>query len=185
MPRLKKPGRPGAALIAVMSGLLLLAVAGCKSATTPDTTSTITITNGCGAKVDVFLDGTLKVTVENIVQGTISNIVAGSHLLEAKTSDTSVLVASVTLTIKASTTTSVSLYGPASVSITNLYGEILGIYVDDVWEGDIGDQITQTLHSITFGSHVLTAKTKTDGTVAATTTLNVTDAIEYAWTITK
>lgn len=171
--------------MAVVSGLLLLAVIGCKSSTTPDTTSTITISNGCGAKVDVYLDGTLKVTIENIVQGTISNVIAGSHLLEAKTSDTGVLVASITLTILASTTTSVSLYGPASVSITNLYGEILGIYVDDIWAGDIGDQITQTLNHITFGSHVLTAKTKTDGTVAATTTLNVTDAIEYAWTITK
>jgi hypothetical protein len=184
MPRLKKPGRPGVTLMAVVSGLLLLAVIGCKSPTTTDTTSTITITNGCGAKVDVYLDGTLKVTIEKAIQGTVSNVIAGSHLIEAKTSDTGVLVASITLTIKASTNTSVSLYGPASVSITNLYGEILGIYLDDIWVGDIGDQITQTLNRITLGSHVLTAKKKTDGTVAATVTINVTDAIVYTWTIT-
>ncbi len=171
--------------MAAVSGLLLLAVIGCKSSTTPDTTSTMTITNTCGAKVDVYLDGTLKATIENAAQATISNIIAGSHLLEAKTSDTGVLVTSVTLTIQASTTTSVSLYGPASVRITNLYGEILGIYVDDIWEGDIGDQITQTLHFITFGSHVFTAKKKTDATVAATVTINVTDVIEYTWTITQ
>lgn len=185
MPRLKKPGRPRAALMAVLSGLLLLAVIACKSPTTTDTTSTITVSNACGAKVDLFLDGTKKATIDVAAQATISNVVAGSHLLEARTSDTGVLVTSLTLTIKAATTTSLSINGPASVRITNLYGEILSIYIGTIWMGDIGDQITQTLDSITFGSHVFTAKKKTDATVAATVTINVTDAIEYTWTITK
>ncbi len=185
MPRLKKSGRPGAALTAAISGLLLLTVIGCKSPTTTDTASSIIVTNACGAKVDLYMDGALKTSIETGLDATISNVVAGSHLLEAKKSDTGVLITSLTLTIKASTSTSVSIDGPASVRITNLYGEILGIYVDDNWAGDIGDQITQTLHFITFGSHVFTAKTKTDGTVAATVTIDVTDAIEYIWSITR
>jgi hypothetical protein len=171
--------------MALLSGLLLLAVIGCKSTTTTDTTSSINVTNSCGAKVDIYLDGLKKATIDIDLQATISGIVAGSHLLEAKTTDTGILVTSLTLTIKASATTSLSIDGPASVRITNLYGEILGIYVDDNWAGDIGDQITQTLHFITFGSHVFTAKKKTDATVAATVTITVTDAVEYTWTITK
>lgn len=171
--------------MAALSGLLLLAVIGCKSPTTTDTTSSIIVTNSCGAKVDVYLDGTVKATIETAAQATISNVAPGSHLLEAKTSDTGILVTSLTLTVKAATSISLSVDGPASVRIANLYGEILGVYVEDVWAGDIGDQITQTLHFISFGTHVFTAKTKTDGTVAATITINVTDAIEYVWTITK
>jgi len=171
--------------MAVVSGLLLLNVIGCKSSTTTDTTSSIIVTNACGAKVDLYLDGTSKATIDIGAEATISGVVAGSHLLEAKTSDTGILVTSLTLTIKASTSASLSIDGPASVRITNLYGEILGIYADDNWAGDIGDQITQTLHFITFGAHVFTAKTKTDGTVAATFTITVTDVIEYTWTITK
>ena len=184
MPRLKKPGRPGAALLAVLSGLLSLAVIGCKSPTTTDATSSIAITNACGAKVDIYMDGLLKTSIDTAAQATISNVVAGSHLFEAKTTDTGVLVTSLTLTIEAASSTTLSINGPASLSITNLYGEILGIYEDDNWAGDIGDQITQTLHFITFGSHVFTAKKKTDGTVVATVTINVTDAIVYTWSIT-
>lgn len=184
MPRLKKPGRPGAALLAVLSGLVLLATAGCKSPTTTETTSSIAISNACGAKVDVFLDGTLKVAIDTAAQATISNVVAGSHLIEAKTTDTGILTMSLRLTIQAGTTTTLSINGPASLAITNLYGEILSIYADEIWVGDIGDQITQTLRFITFGSHVYTAKKKTDGTVAATVTIIVTDAIVYTWTIT-
>jgi len=171
--------------MAAVSGLLLLAIAGCKSPTTTDTTSSLTVTNSCGAKIDVYLDGSLKATIDVATSGTISNIIAGSHHLEAKKSDNGVLFFSVTITISASTSNSVTVSGVASLSITNLYGEILGIYLDDFWMGDIGDQITQALHSITFGTHVFTAKTKTAGTDAATITIDVTDPIEYTWTITK
>jgi len=171
--------------MAVLSALLLLAVVGCKSPTTTDTTSSITITNSCGAKIDVYLDGLLKTTIDVGASGTISNITAGSYHLEAKKSDNGVLFFSVTITISASTSNSVTVTGVASLLITNLYGEILGIYLDGIWMGDIGDQITQTLHSITFGTHIFAATTKTGGTVAATITIDVTDVIEYTWTITK
>jgi hypothetical protein len=186
MPRLKKLGRAGAALVAAVSGLLLLTLIGCKSPANPtDTTSSIVVTNYCGAKIDVYLDGTSKLTIENGSNDTILNVAAGSHLLEAKTTDTGILVDSETLTITASTSTSVTIAGPASLRITNLYGEILGIYIDDLWVGDIGDQITQIMHKVTFGSHVFTGKTKAAGTVVATVTIDFTDAIEYTWTITK
>lgn len=171
--------------MAAVSGLLLLTFIGCKSPTSSDTTSSIVVTNSCGATIDVYLDGTLKVTIENGSDNTILNVAAGSHLLEAKKSDTGVLISSLTLTITASSSTSVTFEGPASLRITNLYGEILGIYMDDQWAGDIGDQITQTMHKVTFGTHVFTGKTKTDGTVVATVTIDVTEAIEYTWTITK
>jgi hypothetical protein len=185
MPRLKKRGRSWAALMAALSGLLLLTFIGCKSPTSSDTTSSIVVNNSCGAKIDVYLDGTLKTTIENGSNATISSITAGSHQLEAKKSDTGVLIISLTLTIKASTSTTVTIRGPASLRITNLYGEILSIYMGDELVGDIGDQITQILPKVAFGAHVLSGKKKTDGTVAATVTIDVTDAIEYTWTITK
>jgi hypothetical protein len=183
MPRLKKPGRSGAALLAAMAGLFWLSAVSCKSPTS-STTATITVINSCGAAIILYLDGTMKATVENGSSDTLEGVSVGSHLIEAKKSDTGVLVSSKTLTVAAGAALSVTIQGPASLRVTNQYGELLSIYEDGNYLGDIGDQITQTILNITFASHVFTAETKTSTTVVATLTINVTDVATYTWTIT-
>ncbi|MGD1008828.1 MAG: hypothetical protein ABR951_01615 [Candidatus Aminicenantales bacterium] len=184
MPRLKKPGRSGAALMAAMLGLFWLSSVSCKSPTS-STTATITVINSCGATIILYLDGTQKATVESGSSDTLESITVGSHLIEAKKSDTGVLVSSKTVTVTAGAAVSVTIPGPASLRVTNQYGELLSIYLDGTYLGDIGDQITQTVLSITFGTHVFTAETKTSTTVVATVTINVTDVTTYTWTITQ
>ncbi|MGA2361545.1 MAG: hypothetical protein ABSG73_03705 [Candidatus Aminicenantales bacterium] len=184
MARLKKPGRSGAALMAALAGLLWLSSVSCKSSTSSSTTGTITVTNSCGATIIVYLDGTSRATIETGSSDTIESVTIGSHLLEAKKSDTGVLINSRTLTVTTSGV-SVTIGGAASLRVTNQYGEILRIYLDASYLGDIGDQITQTIPYITFASHVFTAETKTSTTVVATITIDVTDVTQYTWTITK
>jgi hypothetical protein len=185
MPRLKKLGRTFAVLMAAGSCFLMLASPGCKSSTSPESTvASIVITNNCGASVSVWLDGAEKLIVENLAQDTIGSVAPGSRLLEVKKADDLLLILSQTLDVKASTTTYVTITGGASVRVTNQYGEILSIYDNDMYVGDIGDQITQTIRKVTFGTHVYQAKKKSDGTVAAEITIDVTDLTEYTWTIT-
>jgi hypothetical protein len=171
--------------MAALAGLLWLSAVSCKSTTSSDTAATITITNSCGATIVVYLDGTSRATIANGSSDTIESVTVGSHLLEVKTSGTGLLLRSETLTITASSSTSVTVLGAASLRVTNQYGEILRIYVDAAYLGDIGDQLTQTIPHLTFGSHVFTAYPKTEATEVATITINVTDVTEYTWTITK
>lgn len=183
MPRLKKQGRLGAALMAAILGLFWLPSVSCKSPTT-STTATITVINSCGAAFILYLDGTMKATVESGSSDTLEGVTVGTHVVEAKKSDTGVLVGSKTVTVTAGAAASVTIPGPASLQVSNQYGELLSVYQDGDYLGDIGNQITQTVLNITFGSHVFTAETKTSTTVVATTTVNVTDVATYTWTIT-
>jgi hypothetical protein len=186
MRRLSKQGRTAAAVLAALSGILFLSFVGCKGSTSPtSTTSNINVTNSCGATIMVYLDGALKATIENAANATIDNVAEGSRLVEAKKADTGVLISSKTIEIAKGTAYYVTIEGIVNVIVTNQYGEILGIYADSYYVGDIGDQITQNIPKVAFGSHVFEAKTKTDGTVVATTTIDVTDVIDYSWTITK
>jgi hypothetical protein len=185
MSRLNRRGRPCVSLIAVVSGMLLMAVAGCKSTTSPESTlSSIVVSNYCGAAVTAYMDGAEKATIENSAEFTINNVAAGSRLIEAKKADSGLLVLTTTLDVKASTTIYVSVTGGASVRVTNQYGEILSIYGDDAYVGDIGNQITQTILKVTFGTHVFQAKKKSDGTVVSELSIDVADLSEYTWTIT-
>jgi hypothetical protein len=185
MPRQNKRGKALFAAVAAASVILELVSAGCKDSTGPESTlSSILVTNVCGAAVITYLDGTQKATIENTAQASIDNVAAGSRLLEAKKADDGLLVLTTTITIQASTTTYVTVGGPASVVVTNQYGEVLSIYEDDKYVGDIGDQITQTILHIPFGTHVFQAKKRSDGTVAAELTIIVNDLSDHTWIIT-
>ena len=75
--------------------------------------------------------------------------------------------------------------GPASIKVINEYGETLGIYVDAILIGTLGDKQTETIKNVGYGEHILTALKASDSTEAAKTTINVTENKEYSWTITK
>lgn len=163
----------------------MLASAGCKSATSPESTlSSIVVYNYCGATVTPYLDGTAQAEIGNGGSATIGSVTAGSRLIEVKKTDDGLLILTKTLDIAASSTAYVTVEGGASVRVTNQYGEILSIYGDNFYVGDIGDQITQRILKVTFGTHVYQAKKKSDATVVAELTIDVTDLSEHVWTIT-
>lgn len=182
--RPKNPGRRTAA--GALSGILVLFLIGCKSASGPTSTVTsVLIANQCGATVDIYMDGTSKFTLADGANNLIENVSQGSHLFEAKKSDNGNLVYSSTLNILTGSSYSIAVSGAASVLITNRYGEILKIYVNDAYLGDIGDQASQTAARVRFGSYKYSASRKSDGTAVATTNIDVTEVKEYGWIITK
>jgi hypothetical protein len=185
MPGLKKPGRAFTALVAAGSCFFMLASPGCKSTTSPeDTLSSIVVYNYCGATVTPYLDGIAQPDIGHTGNATIGNVAAGSRLIEIKKTDDGLLILTKTLDIAASSTVSLTVEGVVLVHVTNQYGEILSIYDGDSYVGDIGDQISQTIRKVTFGTHVYQAKKKSDATVVAELTIEVTDLSEHVWTIT-
>jgi hypothetical protein len=185
MTRSKALGRAGASAFLALAVLLSLSTAGCKGSTTPESTvGQITVTNSCGATIDVFLDGTKKATIDDGSYYTADSVTPGTHELVAQKSDNGSALLSTSFTVAANTTYSLTVEGVARLTFTNHYGEILSIYVDGVYLGDIGDQLTQTVRRVRFGAHDLEAYKKSDSTVAATTSIDVEEAIEYTWVIT-
>ena len=173
----------GAAVLSVLAAVCGLALTGCKHSTTETLTSTISIVNNCGAEIDVYMDGTLKSTVAADAQGTIADVTAGSHLLEAKLGDTSTLVFSETKTITAGTSVTWTVNGQAVLRITNNFPVVLKIYANLTYTGDIGPGLTQTLDRVKFGTYEMLAIKRVEETQAAATTIAVTAVQTYEWVI--
>jgi hypothetical protein len=169
--------------LVALVGLASLLPAGCKSGTSPSTVGTINITNSSGTTILVYLDGNLELTLDSGAAGTISNVTPGAHELVAKRSDNGFLLDSRTIDVTAGGVYGITINGAASLLITNNYMEILSIYQDQVYIGDIGSQISETLYEISFGTHVYQAESKWNGTVVATTTIDFTNTIQYTWVI--
>jgi hypothetical protein len=183
--RSKVMGSAGAAALLALALLLSLSTAGCKGSTAPEgAVGQITVTNSCGATIDIFLDGARKATIDDGSYYTADSVTPGTHQLEVQKSDNGAVLISTALTVAANAIYSLTVEGVARLTITNHYGEILSIYVDDVYLGDIGDQLTQTVRKVRFGAHDLEAHRKSDDTVVATTSIDVEEAIEYTWVIT-
>jgi hypothetical protein len=185
MPIPKRRHHLGTVVAVALAGCGLVLVGGCKSSTSPETVAqSITVQNSCGATIEVFLDGTLELTVEAATSGTLSDISVGSHLIEARKEETEIILYSETLDFVAGQTYSITIEGQASMRITNDTADILSIYVDSAFLGDIGPGLSQVVHRVSFGEYSLEAKKRSDGTSVATTTIEVTDIMEYDWTIT-
>jgi hypothetical protein len=185
MARSETAGKGGASLLVALAAILSLWAAGCKGTTAPESTvGQITVTNSCGAKVDIFLDGASIASIDDGSYYTIDSVTPGARLLEVKKSDNGAVLLATTITVAANAVYSLTVEGNARLTVTNHYGEILSIYVDDGYLGDIGDGLTQTVNKVRFGVHNYEARKKSDGTVAATTTIDVEDTIEYTWVIT-
>ncbi len=187
MPRLMKRGTLGPALGAVLSAWLLLTAAGCKHGTSAtNTNSNIYISNDCGATVRIYLDGALEATTDSGDNSTIANVAEGDHLFEVKMATSETIILSKTLDIEPDSTNTITIYGAATIRVTNNYPEIVHIYDaddDDNFIGDVGVNVSLIIPHITFGTHNYTAARMSDGAEVSTVTVVVTDVAEYLWTI--
>ena len=173
----------GAGALSVLTAVLGLSLTGCKHTTTETLASSITITNNCGAEIDVYMDGALKSTVAVDGQGSIADVTPASHLLEAKLKGTSDLVYSQTLTITAGTITTFTVNGQAVLRITNNFPDILKIYANAIYLGDIGPGLVQSISRVKFGTYAMLAFKRADLTEVASTSIGVTAVQTYDWVI--
>jgi hypothetical protein len=183
---LKKQEKKRAAGIAVLLGIVVFSFMSCKSPSSEENvTTTVTINNISGTAVDVLMDGTFQVSIENEYSANIENVAAGSHLFDAKKKGTEMLVFSATMDIDPNYNYTLIVEGPSTITVTNNYGETLQITVDGTSWTDIDNESYATLSKVPFGVHNLVAAKKSDGTEVKSTTIDVEEVKEYSWTITK
>jgi len=172
--------------IIFLIGILLSALTSCKSPTGIDSNfkATITVTNLCGATVEIHMDENLLFTVANGFEQVIDNIVEGSHLMEAFKAGTNMLVATEAINISTSDDYWWEIFGPSRIIVMNKYGETLRIIVNGSYLGDLDDTYSEGITKVTFGEHKLDA-IKSDDEVAASITIDVTEVKDYFWSIQK
>ena len=130
------------------------------------------------------MDGTVQFTIENGNANTITGVTAGSHSFEVTKSDNGNVLYTDTFTVQGGATYSINVEGAATISVTNNYGQLLRIFKNDVYLGDIADGLTQAIAKVKFNTYTLEAKLKDEDTVVATTSFVVTEIQDYPWTIT-
>lgn len=187
MPWLNKRLRQHTLGMAAFLGILLVSFMSCKSpnSTDDDITGIIIAVNDCGTMVDIIFDGVFQNSIESGVTSTVATVNRGSYYLEAKITGTETVVHSATINVNEQSDYYFIIEGPSTISVTNHYGEILKIYIDGDYLGDIADNLTQTIRKVRFGTYNFEAQKKSDGTPVASTTIEVNEIKEYTWTITK
>lgn len=170
--------------IIFLIGILLFALTFCKSPSGIDANfeATITVTNLCGATVEIYMDDNLLFSLANGLEQVIDNFVKGSHLMEAFKAGTNMLVASEAIDISTSDDYWWDIFGPSRIIVANKYGETLRIMVNGSYLGDLDDTYSEGITKVTFGEHRLDA-IKSNDDVAASITIDVTEVKDYFWTI--
>ena len=182
----KKPRTVPSLMLTICLAILVLALFSCKNPTsTGDEQPYITVKNGCGIALDIFMDGAFQFYLANTEYFTIQNVSLGTHLLEAKRKDTDILVKSHTAEIAASFGYTWTISSNASLKITNNYGETLDIYGDGTKQDEVADQSDLFVANIPYGEHLIEAKKQGGTTVVASTSIDIIEDILYTWIIQK
>jgi len=186
MTKLKKHKINLFAAIITIVGILILTSISCKSPTTPEATeASLTITNHCGVAVDILMDGVWQFTIEYLQSSTISIPTLGVHEFEARKQGTGTVVSSTSEDITEYTNLAWTVLTSADISIINNFGETIDIYGDGDLQGSINDQETGTLSRTPYGEHFLEATKSGETDVIASITLDITENIQYTWTVNK
>ena len=168
--------------IFVLAGILCFSSIQCKKNVLQ---ANVIIDNQCGVRVDVFLDGVYKFSLDYQANNEIENVELGTHVFTAQVAGTQNVVATITFNVSAYNDFLWAIETSASIVISNLYGESLSIYADGGYVGELADQQTETMPKVPFGDHQLEAQKSSDGTTVATLLISVNENKEYNWNITN
>jgi len=173
--------------ILVLLGILAVSSIACKNPAGPEGESNsiyVIILNVSGETVDIYLDGSFKVTVEHENTVTVWDIAAGNHIFEAKITGTDIVIQSSTVVLDAYKNYDWTVGNIPDINVINQYGETLEVYMD-------GDQIFTIEHEqnlwileVSLGEYLLEAKKEIDDQVVVDSiTIVIAEYKDYEWTI--
>ncbi len=174
--------------ILLWMSIFLLSPISCKNATGPEegsTTARMTVNNDCGVAVDIFMDKNFQFSVEYQESKTIQNISVGEHEFDAKKKGTEIVLSNVTVNLLEPREYVLTIISEASFHVTNEYGESLNIYGDGELLSEIDSSATLIIENVLYGEHLFEAKKVSDGTTAASITVDFAENKPYFWTIKK
>ncbi len=169
----------------VLLGIFLLTSIGCKNPEGLDAESTanIYVSNECGVAIDVFMDGNFQFSVEFLYYEIIKDVTQGVHSVAANKKDTEDLVDSESVDVITSGDYWVTILSPASIKVTNEYGQNLDIYMNGDYQGELEDQDSQIFSNMPYGEHLFEAAKTIDNTFVESVIIEVIENKEYTWTI--
>ena len=175
--------------IVILLCIFFFSSVNCKSPSSPDTVivAKITFNNDCGVSLDIYMDGIFQFSLDYLYSHFIESVSEGTHFLEAKKSGTLELVQEATFDVEAGIEYVWTILSPASVLVTNEYGESINIYADNYLQISVEDQKSSSIYNITYGEHLLQAirTADTTGTVIASIIIDIVENKEYLWTVTN
>ena len=151
--------------------------------TTEGTEANIIVYNDYGETLDIFMDGQFKFILSHGSNQTIEDVSLESHYLEARISNTDTFVSSTTIDVTFKIDYTWSLDDPPDINVTNNYGITLKIYMDNTYQFDLVDEENRWLIDVSTGERFLKAVRASDGQEIASTTIDVNENKDYAWTI--
>ncbi len=174
------------AILAVL-GIFLLSSWDCKSPDSSEvsTEANLIVINASGIAVDIYLDGVYRLSIENDASATLEKIALGINQLEVRVIDSAVVIQLVEFNLDQGGDLEWTIQGPATLTVTNSYGETLQIFNRGAYLGDIADAESKTIGSVPFGPFLLEAKKLSDGTLVSSFSTVINEVKEYLWVISK
>ena len=165
-----------------MSIFLLTSIC-CKSPEEESSMATIDVSNECGVAIDIFMDGVLQFSLEYLAVNTIENVNLGVHGFIAKKKDTDFVVVSEDFDIYSGGELIWTIKSPATLKVTNAYGQTVSIYANAEYQRDLEDQESVTFEDVLYGEYQFDAVRTSDSALVDTKYINVVENQEYVWLI--
>jgi len=174
------------ATIVILSllGFLLCASTDCKSPE-EESLASIDVSNECGVAIDVFMDGVFQFALDYLDYDTIENVTLGMHNFIAKKKDTEFVVVSEAFDIYTGGELLWTIKSPATIKVTNAYGQTVSIYANAEYQLDLEDQESTTFEDVLYGEYQFDALRTIDNGLVDSKYINVVENKEYVWLISK
>lgn len=133
--------------------------------------------------MDIFMDKNFQFSVEYQESKIIQNVSIGEHEFDAKKKGTEIVLSNATVDLFEPRNYVLTIASEASFHVTNEYGESLNIYGDENLLSEFGSPATLIIENVLYGERLFEAKKVSDGTTAASITIDFTENKAYFWTI--
>jgi hypothetical protein len=169
--------------IITLIGIFVLTSICCKSPEEESSLANIDVSNECGVAIDVFMDGVFQFSLEYLAFNTIENVTLGVHTFRAKKKDTEFVVISEEFDVYSGGELLWTIKSPATLKVTNAYGETLSIYANAEYQRDLEDGESVTFEDVLYGEYQFDAIRTSDDTLVDSKYINVVQNQEYVWLI--
>jgi len=172
-------------MIVILSllGFFLFASTTCKSPEEESSLASIDVSNECGVAIDIFMDGVFQFALEYLAVNTIENVNLGVHDFVAKKMGSDFVVVSENFDIYSGGELVWTIKSPATLKVTNAYGQTVSIYANAEYQRDLEDQESITFEDVLYGEYQFDAIRTSDSLLVDSKYINVVENQEYVWLI--